>query len=110
MTSGLSDPLREAIAAFDAGNHAWGRFYHYTLRRAAGPAPDASDVRAALQEAVLAVPHDGHDHQVREFRTAIAAARLAIENFILDAPETLRTGDLLEAPEALTEALELLDA
>ena len=110
MTAGPGDHIREAIAAFDAGNHAWGRFYLYTLRRYTGAVPDSSGVRTALQDAVLAVPHEGHDHQVREFRTAIAAALRAIEAFIADAPAPLRTGDLLQAPEALAEALDLLQA
>jgi hypothetical protein len=110
MTAGPGDHIREAIAAFDAGNHAWGRFYLYTLHRYTGAVPDVAGVRTALQDAVLAVPHEGHDHQVREFRTAIAATLRAIEIFIADAPEPLRTGDLLQAPEALAEELDLLQA
>jgi hypothetical protein len=110
MTNDPAGRVREAIAAFDAGNHAWGRFYLYTARRAANAVPDPSPVRTALQDAVLAVPHEGHDHQVREFRAAIAAAHRVIEAFIIEAPESLRTGDLLQVPEAFAEALELLDA
>lgn len=106
----MSDRLRAAIAAFDAGNHAWGRYYLYTLRRYRGTvaAPDASAVRAAFQDAVLAVPHEDHDHQVRAFRAAILTVLQALEAFIASAPEPLRTGDLLQAPDALAEALDLL--
>jgi hypothetical protein len=106
----VDDTLREAIAAFDAGNHAWGRFHLYTFRRYHDnpPAPGPAAVRAALQEAVLSVPHSGDEQEIREFRVAVSAALRELEAFIALLPDPLRTSDVLQAPEALAEALELL--
>ena len=109
------DPLREdieeAVAAFDAGNHAWGRFFVYVLRPYRGPlpAPDAAPVRAALQEAALAVPQATDLDEVRAFHAALLAIRRELTVFLALLPDPLRASDLLTAPDAFAEAIDLLD-
>lgn len=108
------EPLREAIAeataAFDAGNHAWGRYLLYVLRPYHGrpPAPDPAPVRVALQDAALSVPQRADAAEARAFAEALAVARRAVEAFIDGLPDTIRTGDVLVAPDAFTEALDAL--
>lgn len=106
----LTDALAEATAAFDAGNHAWGRFYLYVLRRYQGepPAPDAAPVRSALQEAALSVPQEATRAAACEFAAALAAVCGALAVFVDALPETLRTGDAVVAPESFEEALAAL--
>ena len=107
----LRDALVEATAAFDAGNHAWGRFFLYVLRpyRGDSPAPDPAPVRAALQQAVLLVPHSTDLEEVGAFAAAIVDTRRAVEAFTSTLPAPLRTGDVLLVPDALDEALEWLE-
>ena len=106
----LRDALVEATAAFDASNHAWGRFFLYVLRpyRGGPPAPDPAPVRAAFQEAALLVPHSTDLEEVSAFAAAIVDTRRAVEAFTAALPAALRTGDVLLVPDALGEALEWL--
>ncbi len=103
----LQEAVTEATAAFDAGNHAWGRFLLYVLRPYRGdpPAPDPSPVRAALQEAAVSVPHSTEAAELRAFLDALLAARRAVDAFIGRLPPDLRTGDVLLAPDAFAEAI-----
>ncbi len=105
--SELPDDLVEAIAAFDAGNHAWGRFYLYILRPYRGdpPPPDPTAVRAAFQDAVLTVPESADPEAIHEFTTAIRIASALVDAYVDVLPQSLRAGDLLSVPEALAEAL-----
>ena len=107
----LADAIAEATAAFDAGNHAWGRFFVYVLRpyRDIPPAPDASLVRAALQEAALSVPQAADAAEARAFHDTLLTAHRELTAFIAGLPESLRTGDLLLAPDAFWEAIERLE-
>lgn len=106
----LEDAIAEAMAAFDAGNHAWGRFFVYVLRPYQGipPAPDPAPVRAALQEAALSVPQAVDAAEARAFHDALFAAHRELVAFIARLPEPLRAGDLLLAPDAFREAVERL--
>lgn len=102
----LNDAIAEATAAFDAGNHAWGRFWVYRLRgHPGGPPVDAGALRAALQEAVLCVPQSPDVEQVAAFAAAIRVAKTEWETLIAQLPAELRDGDLLQAPDAFAEAL-----
>lgn len=107
----LGEAIAEAIAAFDAGNHAWGRFYHYVVRRApAGVGvPPVAPVRQALQEAALSVPRHGECEEARQFSAAIGLARQVVEVFVADLPSEQRTGDILLVAEAFREALDALE-
>ncbi len=106
----LQSAIADAVSAFDEGNHAWGRFYLYTLRPYHGPdaAPDATPVRAALQEAALSVPAAPVVAEVRAFAVAIALAGQALEDFIDLLPPALRLPDVLDAPQAFAEAIAAL--
>lgn len=106
----LQQAISEATAAFDAGNHAWGRFLLYVLRPYHGrpPAPDPSPVRIALQEAALAVPHTADAADLRAFLDALLIAHREVEAFIAHLPPDLRTGDVLVAPDAFAEAIAVL--
>ncbi|MER3421186.1 MAG: hypothetical protein C4290_12000 [Chloroflexota bacterium] len=113
---GEHDPLGQAIAAaieaFDAGNHAWGRYLHYVLRpyRSEHPeAPSPVRVRAALREAALSVPHSREREELRAFYNALLLARRALRDFIAALPDPLRTADLLMAPDAFAEAMTYLE-
>lgn len=108
----LEQAIAAAIEAFDAGNHAWGRYLHYVLRpyRAAHPdAPSPARVRAAMQEAALSVPHSREREELRAFFNALLVARRALRDFIAALPGPLRTADLLMAPDAFAEAMTYLE-
>ena len=106
----LEQAIAEATSAFDAGNHAWGRFYLYVLRRYRGslPAPDPAPVRTALQEAALAVPQTANAEEAWVFAEALAAALRELQAFIDALPDPLRAGDVLVAPGAFADALRAL--
>jgi hypothetical protein len=108
----LGQAIAAAIEAFDAGNHAWGRYLHYVLRpyRAEHPdAPSPARVRAALREAALSVPHSRDPEELRAFFNALLVARRALRDFIAALPDPLRTADLLMAPDAFAEAMTYLE-
>jgi hypothetical protein len=70
-----SDVVEEAIAAFDAGNHAFGRYRHFVL--SAHPealAVSATEVRDALQEAAIGVP----DAQAGDATSLVAGVRATL--------------------------------
>lgn len=109
------EPLRqaaiaEAVALFDAGNHAWGRFYQYLYLRHPGhpPAPDAAPVREALREAAISVPQTDAAAELQTFASAVAGVYEAITTFLAIAPPSLRVGEVLTTPDSLRECLRLL--
>src|SRR5262245_34729870 len=103
----LADAIAESTTAFDAANHAWGRYFLYVLRPYHGdpPAPDPAPVRAALQEAAISVPQTADINETRAFADALVAAYRAVESFVAALPEPLRIGDVLTVNEPLGEAL-----
>jgi hypothetical protein len=103
----LPDAIAESTAAFDAANHAWGRYFLYVLRPYHGdpPAPDPSPVRSALQEAAISVPQSADIGEARAFADTLVAAYRAVESFVAALPDPLRTGDVLTVNEPLGEAL-----
>jgi len=108
----LNQAIAAAIEAFDAGNHAWGRYLHYVLRpyRAEHPeAPSPARVRAALREAALTVPHSREREELRAFFNALLVARRPLRHFIAVLPDASRTADLLKAPDAFAEAMTYLE-
>ena len=107
----LREAISEATASFDAGNHAWGRYLLYVLRRYRGdpPAPDPAAVRAALQDAVLSVPQQPDIEDIRTFYAAIQIALREVEQFVALLPDVIRTGDILLVPEAFIEAADRLE-
>jgi hypothetical protein len=111
MNDALVEAVAEAVAAFDAGNHAWGRYLLYVLRpyRGAAPAPDPGPVRAALREAALDVPHGPSLEEVRAFHDALLTVRGALAAFVATLPDALRTGDILLVPDAIAEAIAWLE-
>lgn len=107
----LQAAIASAIAAFDSGNHAWGRFFAYVLRPYRGhpPAPTPAAVRAALQEAALSVPQAADAAAAYTFYAALVTARGELEAFIGGLPDPLHTADVLQAPQALAEAIGWLE-
>ena len=101
--------LAEAVAAFDAANHAWGRFWHYTPHPRGDTLSAWSAVRAAFQDAALDVPADVDADSLHAFYDALVAARRESEGLIAELPAEVRSGDILSVPETLGEAIALLD-
>ncbi|MGI8551155.1 MAG: hypothetical protein ACR2PL_10295 [Dehalococcoidia bacterium] len=105
----LEDAIEEAVAAFDSANLAWGQFYQNMLpRRPADERLRAQAVRAALGEAALDVPRDGVRAEVQVFVRSLEAARASLLVFLGSLPAGAATGDILQMPETLQEAAEIL--
>ena len=102
--------IAEAVAAFDAGNHAFGRFVTYVVRPHGENVPRAVQVvREALQEAALAVPHEATPAAASEFLIALRAARDVLARFLAAPPAGYRLEEALNAPEAFDEAIAVLE-
>ncbi len=104
MATDLPEELQESVAAYDAANLAWGRYYRYVLRRAPG-APNVEPVRAAFGEAALCVPQSAATEEILAFFDALAAAYQSLELLLEQLPDDLRTGEVLVATAALREAI-----
>ena len=102
------DVIEEAIMAFDAGNHAWGRYRHFVLS-AAPRAQRVStlEVREALQEAAISVP-DARTGDIAPLRAAVRAVLLGLRAYVAALPEEIQRSELNEALEAFDEADQLL--
>src|SRR5690349_5328812 len=106
----LVEAIAAATEAFDAGNHAWGRFLLYVLRPYHGPptAPDPAPLRAALQEAAISVPQHPTTSEARAFINALLIAYREAQTLTEHLPESIRTGDILTVPESFAEAIRAL--
>jgi hypothetical protein len=107
----LDFAIAEATAAFDAANHAFGRFVTYVVRPHNEPVPPSvHNVRAFFQEAALAVPREQTVEAAREFLAALRDAYDAVERFLADPPGGYALEEARPAPEALDEAIQVLEA
>jgi len=103
--------LAAIVAAFDAGNLAWGRFRHETLAgTAAARLPALAEARDTLGEAALAAAELQAGGSVDVLRGALVAALDALRLCRAELPPSLPTADLDEALSQLARALALLDA
>jgi hypothetical protein len=105
---GAEEIVADAVAAFDAGNHAFGRYRHFVL--SAHPealAVSAGEARAALQEAAISVA-DAQAGDVVPFRAALRVALENVMHYRQALPEGVPRTELDETIEDLEEALTLL--
>ncbi|HZQ37405.1 MAG TPA: hypothetical protein VFD32_15850 [Dehalococcoidia bacterium] len=104
------EALAEAVAAFDAGNHAWGRFRHFVLSAEPSAAGISTrPLRDALREAAICVP----DAQAGDYLPLLAALRRTqarLVEYLSALPPSVPRVELDQAAEAFAEAIELLDA
>jgi hypothetical protein len=106
----LESAIAEATAAFDAANHAFGRFVTYVVRpRGALPA-SVSAVREALQEAAISVPEETTIAAAREFLAALENAAARLSAFLASPPPGYALEEAHAAPGALAEAIAVLRA
>lgn len=114
MPSGPEDlgvAIAEAVAAFDVANHAFGRFVTYVVRPHGEAIPRRVQVvREGFQEAALSVPQTPSVEAAAEFLAALRAARDRLAAFLTDPGAEYRLEEALAAPEALAEAIEILEA
>jgi hypothetical protein len=115
MTSGaspdLEDAIAEATAAFDAANHAFGRFVTYAVRPHNEPVPsEIQRVREALQEAAISVPQQPTVDEARVFLDALRVSYAAVERFLSDPPSRYAIEEAQPTPDALDEAIQVLEA
>lgn len=104
----MAGAVAEAVAAFDAGNHAFGRYRHFVL--SAHPealAVSATKARAALQEAAISVV-DANAGDAAALRIALHTARDEVARYRQALPQGVPVAELDEAIEDLDEALALL--
>jgi hypothetical protein len=106
----LEDAIAEAVAAFDAANHAFGRFVTYAVRPHNEPVPaEIQHVREALQEAAISVPQQPTVDEARIFLDALRAAYLAVDRFLAEPPSRYAVEEARPTPEALAEAMQVLE-
>jgi hypothetical protein len=104
----LDHAVQDAITAFDAANHAFGRFVTYAVRPRGPLPPRIQAVRALLQDAALAVPQEITRPGAAEFLVALRAARQGVVDLLASPPPGYAVEEALPAPEALDEAIDLL--
>ena len=105
----LDEAVAEAVAAFDAANHAVGRFVTYVVRPRGEIPARLHGVRELLQEAALAVPQETTRSAAAEFLVALRAARHGIADFLASPPSGYPLGEMLPAPDDLDEGIEVLE-
>ena len=115
MTSGaspdLEDAIAEATAAFDAANHAFGRFVTYAVRPHNEPVPaEIQRVREALQEAAISVPQQPTLEETRVFLDTLRTAYVAVAQFLSDPPGRYAVEEARPTPDALDEAIQVLES
>ena len=107
----LEYAIAEATAAFDAANHAFGRFVTYAIRPHNEVVPaEVQTVREALQEAAISVPQEVTATAAREFLSALRNAYVAVERFLGAPPGRYALEEARPTPEALDEAIQVLEA
>jgi hypothetical protein len=106
----LEDAIAEATAAFDAANHAFGRFVTYAVRPHNEPVPpEIQRVRETLQEAAISVPQQPSVEEAQSFLDALRAAYVAVEHFLSDPPSRYALEEARPTPDALDEAIQVLE-
>jgi hypothetical protein len=106
----LEDAIAEATAAFDAANHAFGRFVTYAVRPHNEPMPpEVQVVREALQEAAISVPQQPTVEDARSFLDALRVAYIAVDRFLTDPPSRYAVEEARPTPDALDEAIQVLE-
>jgi hypothetical protein len=102
------DVIEEAIMAFDAGNHAWGRYRHFVL--SASPellAVSTAEVREALAETAISVV----DAQAGDYTPLLDGLRrtlAALERYRARLSGDAQLQELEEAAGDFAEAIALL--
>src|SRR5579871_6866932 len=92
-----ADVIEEAIMAFDAGNHAWGRYRHFVLSNAPAVQAISTDaVREALQEAAVCVP-DAQAGDTAPLLAAVRAALAGLQEYETELPPDIQRSELNEA-------------
>ena len=107
----LSAAIAEAVAAFDAANHAFGRFVTYVVRPHGEAIPPAvRGVREALQEAAISIPPEPSVEAAAEFLDTLRLAGARLDAFLTDPPGGFALEEAMQAPGALEEAIAVLEA
>ena len=106
----LESAIAEATAAFDAANHAFGRFVTYVVRPRGGIPASVLTVREALQEAALSVPEEATTTAARDFLTALEDAAARLSALLASPPPGYALEEAQAAPGALEEAIDVLRA
>lgn len=102
------DTLVDAIAAFDAGNHAWGRYRHFVLPAAPQARVIAmTSVRAALAEAAICVS-DAQAGDPSPLLGALRATLACLREYRAALPAAVPLAELEEADGDFAEAIALL--
>ena len=102
------ETLTDAIAAFDAGNHAWGRYRHFVLPTAPeGRTSAITPVREALAEAAISVP-DALAGDAASLLAALRATLACLRDYRAALPATVPLTELDEAEGDFAEAIALL--
>lgn len=105
-----AEQLAEAVVAFDAGNHAWGRYRHFVLPGEPIAAPISTQpLRDALREAAICVP----DAQAGDYLPLLAAlhsTQVQLSAYVHALPPAVPRVELDQAAEAFAEAIDLLEA
>ena len=106
----LEEAIAEATAAFDAANHAFGRFVTYAVRPRNEPVPAAvQSVRELLQDAALLVPQESSLPAAEEFLAALRTALDGLTRFLAEPPPGYALEEARQTPEALEEAIGVLE-
>src|SRR4051812_25711933 len=105
----MDELLTEAILAFDAGNHAWGRYRHFVLpAAAAAQGISTAAVRDALAEAANGVV-EAREGDATGLITGLRQALAGIRLYRAALPAGVQQSELEEAEGDLAEALALLE-
>jgi hypothetical protein len=103
------EQIEDAILAFDAGNHAWGRYRHFVLSALPVPPPfSAEPVRAALQEAAISVL-EAQAGDSEPFLAGLHAAYEGMVHYRRALPAGIQLTEIDEAIGDLEEAIALLE-
>jgi hypothetical protein len=104
-----SDVVEDAILAFDAGNHAWGRYRHFVLStNVAAQAVSTAAVREALGEAAI----DVLDAKEGDYWPLLTSLRRTLEHlrtYRSALPPDIQQSELEEAADNFTAAIALLE-
>lgn len=107
--SPTGEQIEDAILAFDAGNHAWGRYRHFVLSALpVPPSVSAEPVREALQEAAISVP-DARTGDVRPFLAGLHDAHDGMLRYRNALPAGIQLTEIDEAIGDVEEAIALLE-
>lgn len=106
-----SGALAEAVAAFDAANHAVGRYTQYVVRPTGRPLPPLlSPLRHALQEAAILVVEMESEDTLPTFYAALLQAHEYLTALLRSPADGFTREELAAAAEALREAIDQLES